>query len=190
MSQQPETLCKPSDAKKPLAACFEMTEVLASAVLAIAILFTFFMRFAGVVGSSMQPTLHHQDWLAITAHLPEPARGSIVIVSPRTNRLNEPLVKRIVAIAGDEVDIREGLVWINGRAIHEPYLIAGIETEPAPGYSGGIEFPATVPANMVFVLGDNRIGSTDSRNDAIGFVRQDDILGRVLFRMWPEPSGV
>ena len=190
MSQQPDTLCKPRDAARPLAACFEMTEVLASAVLAIAILFTFAMRFAGVVGSSMQPTLHNQDWLAITAHMPAPARGSIVIISPRTNRLNEPLVKRVVAVAGDEVDIRGGQVWVNGQAIAEPYLTDDLETEPVPGYAGGLEFPATVPDNMVFVLGDNRGGSTDSRNDDIGFVRQDDILGRVLLRLWPNPSGV
>jgi len=167
-------------------ACFELTEVLVSAVLAIAILFSFALRFAGVLGHSMLPTLHHHDRLAVTAHMSTPRRGAIVIISPRANDYREPLVKRIVAIAGDEVDLRDGRVWINGQATDEPYLPASIETSPAPGLSD-LEFPVVVPENEVFVLGDNRGGSTDSRHGAVGFVRTDDILGRVLFRMWPSP---
>ena len=190
MPQEPESLFVQKDYSKILAACYELTEVLASAVLVIAILFSFAMRFAGVVGGSMLPTLVDQDWLAITAHVPEPQRGSIVIISPRTNRFQEPLVKRVIAVAGDEVDIRDGQVWVNGVAINEPYLIADIETMPAQSHDSDIDYPVIVPNNAVFVLGDNRGGSTDSRHSAIGFVRTDDVLGRVLFRLWPNPQRV
>ena len=187
---EPETLFVPREHSKVLAACYELTEVLASAVLVIALLFSFAMRFAGVVGDSMLPTLVNQDWLAITAHVPEPQRGSIVIVSPRTNRFQEPLVKRVIAVAGDEVDIRHGRVWVNGEAIDEPYLVEGVKTEPAHLCDSDMRYPVIVPNNAVFVLGDNRGGSTDSRHNAIGFVRTDDILGRVMFRMWPSPQRV
>ena len=180
----------PRETSRFLAACYELTEVLASAVLVIAILFSFAMRFAGVVGGSMLPTLVDQDWLAITAHVPEPQRGSVVIISPRTNRFQEPLVKRVIAVAGDEVDIRDGRVWVNGEAIDEAYLILDVETLPALPHDSDLEYPVIVPGNAVFVLGDNRGGSTDSRHNAIGFVRTDDVLGRVLFRLWPNPQRI
>jgi len=174
----------PREPSRFLNACYEFAEVLASAVLAIAVLFAFALRFAGVVGTSMAPTLHHRDWLAITAYIHEPRRGSIVIISPRTNRFNEPLVKRIIAIEGDIIDIREGYVLVNDARIHEPYLIDGIWTEAMPPHLSDLEYPVIVPRNMVFVLGDNRGGSTDSRCGDIGFIRVDDILGRVLFRVY------
>ena len=186
----PETLCIPREPSRLLAACYELAEILSSAVLVIAILFSFAVRFAGVVGYSMLPTLVQDDWLAITAHLPEPQRGSIVIISPRTNRLYEPLVKRVIAVAGDEIDIRDGQVWVNGEALDEPYLTVNPLTLPAHEHLSNIEYPAIVPDNAVFVLGDNRGGSTDSRHEEIGFVRTDDILGRVIFRLWPAPQAI
>jgi len=173
------------DGDKTLVSCYELAEVLCSAVLAIAVLFTFIARFAGVVGTSMVPTLQNRDWLAVTAYLPQPARGDIVIISPRTNRFHEPLVKRVVATGGQVVDIRDGLVYVDGEAIPEPYLPEGVRTEPAPPYRGSPEYPLTVPAGRVFVLGDNRGGSADSRVSDVGFIREDDILGRVVFRLNP-----
>jgi len=189
MPDQPHTLCRPEKARKPLTACFETAEVIVSAVLAIAILFSFVLRFAGVVGASMEPTLSNRDWLAITSYMHEPERGRIVIISPRTNQFSEPLVKRVIGLPGDEVDIRDGFVFINGHVITEPYLNRELRTERASEQlSTMIEYPLTVPPNMVFVLGDNRGGSKDSRHDAIGLVRIDDILGRVMFRLWPNPQ--
>jgi len=187
MNEYPETLCKPEGIKWALKACFEVAEVLGSAVLAIAILFTFVLRFAGVVGASMEPTLQHQDWLAITAYA-NPRAGQVVIISPRDNTFNEPLVKRVIAVAGDTIDIREDRhVYVNGTAIFEPYLLTSASTVPVPADVGGLTFPLLVPAGYVFVLGDNREGSTDSRNESIGLVRVDDILGRVMLRVRPNP---
>jgi signal peptidase I len=170
---------------KALLACYEMAEVLCSAVLAIAVLFTFIARFAGVMGSSMVPTLHNSDWLAVTAYLSRPECGDIVIISPRTNRFHDPLVKRVIATGGQEVDILGGRVFVDGEALEEPYLPEGVATEPGPSYRGSLEYPLTVPAGRVFVLGDNRGGSSDSRVSDVGFVREDDILGRVVFRLNP-----
>jgi len=164
---------------------FELAEVLSSAVLCIAVLFTFALRFAGVIGSSMTPTLKNGQWLAVTAILPRPARGDIVIISPRTNAFHEPLVKRVVGAAGDWIDLADGHVLVNGRAIEEPYLPAGVMTYPAPESHSALAYPARVPEGHVFVMGDNRTGSSDSRYSAVGFIREDDILGRVSFRVNP-----
>ena len=175
-------------ASKLLVSCYELAEVLCSAVVAIAVLFAFVVRFAGVVGTSMVPTLDNRDWLAITAFLPNPKRGSIVIISPRTNNFHEPLVKRVVAVAGDEVNIEDGKVFVNGEALDEPYLPPKTETQPAPWFLAAVEYPVKVPAGTVFVLGDNRGGSTDSRYADVGFIRADDILGRVMFRVYAPES--
>jgi len=170
---------------KVVGSLYEMAEVLSSAVLCIAVLFTFVLRFAGVIGSSMAPTLKNGEWLAVTAILPQPARGDIVIISPRINAFHEPLVKRVVAVAGDEIDLKDGHVLVNGAVIEELYLPEGLETAPASDYQSNLQYPARVPAGRVFVMGDNRNGSTDSRFSAVGFVRVDDILGRVSFRVKP-----
>lgn len=164
---------------------FEMAEVICSAVLVIALMFTFIVRFAGVVGSSMLPTLRNRDWLAVTSSLQNPRHRDIVIISPGGNLLHEPLVKRVVAVEGDVVDIREGRVWVNDRALEEPFLMEGALTEPAPDSLKSTEFPAEVPRGYVFVLGDNRGNSTDSRFADVGFIRADDILGKVLLRLKP-----
>ncbi|MCL2446638.1 MAG: signal peptidase I [Oscillospiraceae bacterium] len=182
MNDRPDTLCKPIEPKIAQKACFEVAEVIATAVLAIAILFTFVLRFAGVEGASMEPTLSNNDWLVITSFA-NPRQGDVVIISPRDNDFQVPLVKRVIAVAGQHVDLRDGVVYVDGIRIDEPYLgnLQG-QTEPS---SGGLAFPLTVPENTVFVLGDNRTGSTDSRDVQIGFVRVDDVLGRLMARLFP-----
>ena len=166
--------------------CYEQAENLVSAVVAIAVIFLFAARFAGVHGDSMLPTLHEKDWLVVTSFPAQPKRGQIVIISPRVNAHKEPLVKRVIAVGGDEVDIRGGRVYVNGNLLEEAYLPEGIVTEPAPWHqSGELTYPAIVPKGNVFVLGDNRGYSSDSRFEAVGFVRVEDIFGSVLFRTMP-----
>jgi len=163
---------------------YEMAEVLSSAVLCIAVLFSFVLRFAGVDGNSMTPTLKHKEWLAVTAILRQPEHSDIVILSPR-NGHHEPLVKRVIALAGDEIDLADGRVLINGQPLAEPYLPGDVMTYPAFEPQGGLTYPAHVPEGRVFVMGDNRTGSSDSRSSKVGFVRVDDILGKVIFRAKP-----
>ncbi|MCL2299117.1 MAG: signal peptidase I [Firmicutes bacterium] len=178
-------MIRPGENARWVGSLYEMAEVLSSAVLCIAVLFTFVLRFAGVIGSSMTPTLKNGEWLAVTAILPQPERGDIVIISPRTNAFHEPLVKRVIAVAGDEIDFAGGHVLINGVTISEPYLPEDLETFPANEYQGSMSYPARVPAGRVFVMGDNRGGSSDSRVKSVGFIRADDILGKVSFRVKP-----
>ena len=178
-------LIRPGEDQKWVGSLFEMAEVLSSAVLCIAVLFTFVLRFAGVDGRSMTPTLKHGEWLAVTAILPQPARGDIVIISPRTNAFHDALVKRVIAVAGDEIDLVDGHVLVNGAPLDEPYLPEDVLTYPASEMQSDLLYPVKVPPGHLFVMGDNRGGSADSRVNAVGFVRVDDILGRVSFRVNP-----
>ncbi len=162
----------------------EMAEVLSSAVLCIAILFTFVLRFAGVIGSSMFPTLKNGEWLAVTYIFQKPEHGDIVIISSH-NGYHKPLVKRVIAVAGDEIDIVDSKVVLNGKVLDEPYLEPDVETFPASEGQSSVTYPARVPAGTVFVMGDNRTGSADSRVKDVGFVREDDLLGKVSFRANP-----
>lgn len=93
---------------------------------------------------------------------------------------NNILVKRVIAEAGDWVDMdEEGNVYVNKKKLDEPYL-----TEKAYGHTD-IEFPYQVPENRIFVMGDNRKESIDSRNNAIGTVSNEQIVGKLVFRVWP-----
>ncbi|MCL2299116.1 MAG: signal peptidase I [Firmicutes bacterium] len=184
MPDETNEMIRPGENARRAGSLYEMAEVLSSAVLCIAVLFTFVLRFAGVLGISMTPTLENKQWLAVTAILPQPERGDIVIISPR-NGHHEPLVKRVIAVGGDEIDFAGGRVLLNGAVIEEPYLPEDLETYPANEYQASMPYPARVPAGYVFVMGDNRGVSSDSRAREVGFVRADDILGKVLFRVKP-----
>ena len=161
---------------------YDAAEVAAPAVVIIALLFTFAARVAGVDGESMLPTLEHRQQLVVTAILPHPERGDIVILSP-ANGYHKPLVKRVIAIAGDEIDLVDGRVLVNGAVIDEPYLADGTMTYPSS--ASVMTYPVRVPAGHVFVMGDNRTGSSDSRYSAVGFIRVEDILGKAVFRLKP-----
>ncbi|MDR1928275.1 MAG: signal peptidase I [Oscillospiraceae bacterium] len=169
---------------KFLVSLYELAEVLVSAVLVIAALFLFFFRFAGVVGSSMEPTLQPQDWLAVSAFSAKPETGDIVIIA-QPNAFNEPLVKRVIATQGQTIDIRENRVYIDGSVLEEPYLPADTVTAAAPWYDASVALPAVVPQGYVFVMGDNRAFSSDSRRKEVGFIRNDYILGKVCLRLKP-----
>ncbi len=159
---------------------YDWLDSLIFAFLTILIIFTFFFRIVGVSGPSMLPTLQSGNWLAIRAINTEIDRGDIVVIT-QPNALNEPLIKRVIAVGGDTVDIDflNGTVTVNGAVLDEPYIY-----EPTHR-SSNVAFPLTVPEGCVFVMGDNRNDSLDSRSQVIGFIDTRYILGVAEFRLYP-----
>lgn len=135
----------------------------------------FFVRALKTFGSSMTPTLEDGDIVAV--YLTDEAEPGQLVAFYFNNKL---IIKRVIALGGSVVDMDEaGNVFVDGSPLKEPYL-----TEKALG-EVSVEFPFTVPDGQYFVLGDNRITSTDSRSSIIGCVDPDNMLGRVIFKVWP-----
>lgn len=160
---------------------YDVVSIFTTALVIIAMLFTFVIRFVGVDGSSMEPTLSDGDWLVVSAINNNIQVGDIVI-STQPNSFNEPLVKRVIAKGGQTVDINfeSGDVIVDGKKLDEPYIKELTRT------SEGVSFPLTVPEGTLFLMGDNRNGSTDSRSDLVGCVDERYVLGVVRFRLTPE----
>ena len=150
---------------------FTLITVAAAAVLVA----TLWLPVLQTYGDSMSPTLHDGD-IIVSVKSGEFAPGDIIAFYYN----NKILVKRVIAAAGQWVDIREdGTVLVDGQVLDEPYL-----TEKAFGECD-IELPYQVPDGRIFVMGDHRSVSVDSRSTAVGCVAGDQIVGRMVFRLWP-----
>lgn len=162
----------------------EWLEWIQAIVIAIVIAFVikfFFFEIIEVDGNSMYPTLHNKDRLVvnkISYILHEPEVGDIVTFAYPSDT-SVDFIKRIVAKEGDIVEIKDNHLYINGEKKTEPY----INEKEMADFS-----EVTVPENSFFVLGDNRNNSRDSRYIDVGFLKEDDIKGKAVFRMWPLES--
>lgn len=160
---------------------FDWAEALVTALSIIVLTFVLIIRLIGVDGDSMYPTLENKDQLIIS-HLfyDEPKQGDIVVFTKK-EFMSEPVIKRIIALEGQtiNIDFVTHEITVDGRVLEEPYIC-----EPTSLREGMI-FPQVVPEGCVFVMGDNRNNSTDSRDVRIGMVDKSCILGRVLFRIYP-----
>lgn len=157
---------------------YDIVSVLVVAVVTIMVLFTFVFRIVFVDGGSMLPTLHDGDMLVVSAYDSEPEYGQVVIIT-QDNSFGNPIVKRIIATENQTVDIdfSKGEVFVDGVLLNEPY-INNLTTNPED-----MTGPVTVPEGHVFVMGDNRQGSTDSRSNMIGLIREEYILGVVKYKV-------
>lgn len=158
---------------------YDLAGSVLAALVIIFIVFTFMFRAVSVVGDSMNPTLTNGDWLLVNAKS-EYDRGDIIIITQPNDR-NEPLVKRVVALGGETIDIDFATheVKINGEVIDEPYIF-----EPTQ-LSYDVTFPYHVPEGCVFAMGDNRNNSLDSRSSRIGPIDERYILGKAFIRILP-----
>ncbi len=153
--------------------------------IALAIVFvvnTFIARVVNVDGASMLPTLTHGERIITTPLHGELQRGDIVVI----HRENDTaIIKRIVAVAGDTVDIDydTGTLYVNGEAVEEDYISAPMHFVAYQG--GNTKLPLTVEEGYVFVLGDNRNVSLDSRAAELGAVEEKAVFGKAIFRIWP-----
>ena len=150
---------------------------------AIVIIMLLVFRMVVVSGSSMYDTLKHGDYLLLLSNsfYKEPVQGDIVVISKESFDDGTPIVKRVIATEGQTVDIdfEAGIVYVDGVALEEPYTYTLTET------GGGVKFPLTVYEDFVFVLGDNRNGSRDSRYPEIGLIDKREIIGKAIFLMLP-----
>jgi signal peptidase I len=151
---------------------YESAMSLVGAMVIILMMYTFGVKSVAVDGTSMVPTLQHGDRLVVTAFCIEPEQGDI-IVSTQPNAFGNSIIKRVIATENQTVDInfKTGDVIVDGIILDEPY----INNRTVNGQ--GVKFPLVVPENHIFVMGDNRQGSTDSRSEMVGFIQEEYIFG-------------
>lgn len=160
---------------------FGWTREVVTCIAFVVLLFVFFIRVVGVDGSSMLPTLHNNDKIALLSSMfSTPKQGDIVVLT-KESFSTEPIVKRVIATAGQTVDINFDTheVYVDGVLLQENYI-----NEPT-AFEGDVSFPAVVQDGCIFVMGDNRNASSDSRLTRIGMVDTRCVLGKVLVIVWP-----
>ncbi|MCI8361342.1 MAG: signal peptidase I [Clostridiales bacterium] len=168
---------------------YDWVDAVVVTLIAVVVLFTFVFRIVGVKGESMLQTLQPEDRVIITNLFYKPKAGDIVVISRNyTNdenqvrtRDNEPIIKRVIATEGQMVyiDFTTGEVVVDGVRLEEAY----INTPTNLRYD--IDFPQVVPEGCIFVMGDNRNKSLDSRASEIGMVDERYVLGHAVFRVLP-----
>lgn len=168
---------------------YEWVQTLVCTVLAVVVLFTFVVRVVVVDGESMRETLQDRDILLVLNNnlCGVYEAGDIVVLSKETFENGAPIVKRVIATEGQTVDIdfSAGVVYVDGEALEEDYIREPTWTPE------GLEFPVTIPEDHVFVLGDNRNHSSDSRHSDLGPIDERMILGKAVFLVLPgETAGL
>lgn len=172
------------------ASIFEWLDIIVASIIAVVLIFTFVFRIAAIDGDSMKNTLFNKERVIISNLFYEPKQGDIVVISRNTDNSTtegdqqKPIIKRVIATAGQTVDIdfTTGNVTVDGVVLYEEYI------RELTHRQFDIEFPVRVPENCIFVMGDNRNESLDSRSSQIGqngMIHKKYVLGHAVFRIFP-----
>ena len=189
-----ENQAKGSKFTAALSVLYDYVEVFAVSIIAVILIFTFCVRLCKVDGNSMNNTLKNEELIIATNLFYEPKQGDIIVFHLVNHKYQQPLVKRVIATEGQtvEINMQTGVIKVDGEIYEDThaYLSGGkYETRAdfdSRYYSSTTEsFAATVPQGTVFVLGDNRNNSNDSRMRDVGFVDVDTILGKAVLRLAP-----
>jgi signal peptidase I len=161
----------------------EVVDSIKGAAIVVFLLFTLLFRVVGVDGVSMSPTLSDGDWVAVNGVVSRYEYGDIIVITQPWEK-NVPIIKRVIAVGGQTVDIdfKTGTVYVDGAPLKEDYL-------GSPTLSQyDVEFPLYIPQGNIFVLGDNRMESLDSRSSRIGnggIIDNRYVLGHAIYRFFP-----
>ena len=160
---------------------------LVTLVAAVLLIFSLLFRVVIVSGPSMNDTLIDGDWLLLLGNVlySEPKQGDIIVASKDSYDNGSPIIKRVIATEGQEVDIdfKSGIVYVDGTALDEPYTLT------PTNMSEGKEFPLIVDEGCIFVMGDNRNVSKDSRSNEIGLIDTREVLGKAILLFFPGNNG-
>lgn len=170
----------------------EWVAVIVGALVVALVVKTFLFQAFYIPSGSMEPTLDRGDRVLVNKlsyDLHDVRRGDVIVFELKPDQVGpdgiKDLIKRVIGLPGDVIETRDGVVYIDGRAVEEPYLAAGTITgDPEDGQNPSIE-PQTVPEGHVYVLGDNRSNSADSRYPNRGPIPIDSIVGRAFVLVWP-----
>ena len=183
----------------------DVIESVISSVFFVVLLFAFVCRPVTVDGRSMLPTLKDKDKLILISAFYTPEQGDIVVVNNEHSNTFVPgsetelgqgpgitpgpndgnikrIIKRVIAKGGQEIniDFEKGIVYVDGEALSESYI-----NTPTYRDEGAFEYPFVIPEGYVFVMGDNRNDSADSRDTRVGLIKEEDVLGKVFVRVYP-----
>ncbi len=168
-----------ANSSKSMSIIYDWVQCILIAFIAVAILLTFAFRVINVDGDSMMDTLFNSDKVLVSELFYTPKDNDVVVISHGA-QFPKPIIKRVIATAGQTLDINfeTGEVVVDGIVINEDYIIG--ETK-----RGNAEIPSVIPEGKVFVMGDNRSVSLDSRFEEIGLINETDIIGKAEFVFLP-----
>ena len=187
---------KPKTSLKVLSSIYDYVEIFAISIIAVLLIFTFGVRLCRVDGNSMNNTLNHNEMIIASNLFYTPKQGDIIVFHLSNDNYQEPIVKRVIATEGQtvEMNLTTGVIKVNGQVYSDEHAyVSGGKYDLDIRYNknymytanGNTYFVAKVPEGKLFVLGDNRNGSSDSRTSRIGFVDVDTVLGKAVFRISP-----